>query len=268
MRISILGSGKIGLAILNALIDSKLPDYIIATGRSEETLNKIRQLGVEATKDNNLAVKNSEYVIISVKPQQFIDLVKSVETHNWKGKTIISVMAGVKISTIRNLTKGERVFRAMPNINAVVKKSTTALAEKRDEEVDKIFRTIGSTFWVQEELLDAWTALIGSGPAFIAELVDAFVLGAVNCGMGKELAYKAVLDMIKGTIETLLNYNSHPLELRDKVTTPAGTTIRGLMVMESKGVKSAIIRTIEAAYKRSIRLGKDLQKTLNDPQPK
>ncbi|ARM75622.1 pyrroline-5-carboxylate reductase [Acidianus manzaensis] len=262
MRIAILGSGKIGYAILKGLKENDIAEYLIGTGRSEATLNKIKNLGVEATSDNNYAVRNADYIIISVKPQHFMSLIKTIDPESWKEKTVISVMAGIKISTIKKLIEAREIYRAMPNINALIGKSTTAIAEGRNESVDKIFKSIGSTYWIQEDLLDVWTALIGSGPAFVAELVDAFVLGAVNCGMPRELAYNTVLDMIKSTSDMLSKSNSHPLDLRDNVTTPAGTTIKGLLVMESEGIKAGIIKTIEASYKRSIDLGKDMQNNL------
>ncbi|AWR96974.1 pyrroline-5-carboxylate reductase [Acidianus sulfidivorans JP7] len=262
MRIAVLGAGKIGYAILKNLKNNNIADYLIGTGRSQSTLEKIKQLGIEYTSDNNLAVQNADYIIISVKPQHFIALVNSINPRNWEKKTVISVMAGVKISTIKRLIKSAEVYRAMPNINALIGKSTTAIAEERNENVDKIFKSIGNTYWVQEDLLDAWTALIGSGPAFISELVDAFVLGAVNCGMPRDLAYNAVLDMIKSTSDMLSISHSHPLSLRDNVTTPAGTTIKGLLVMESEGIKAGIIKTIEASYKRSIDIGRDIQNNL------
>lgn len=258
MRISIIGVGKIGYAILKGV--KSLNVEIIGTGRSDETLDKIRKEGVEATKDNEYAIKKSDIVILAVKPQHFYSILNKVDKEVWKGKKVISVMAGIRISTLTRLINA-KVYRAMPNINAIVGKATTALAEERDEEVERIFKTIGNVYWIPEELFDAWTALIGSGPAFVAEIIDAFALGAVACGMPRELAYKAILDMIEGTIYTLRN-NSHPVLLRDQVTTPSGTTIRGLMVMESEGIKSAIIKTIEAAYQRSVSIGKEIDKML------
>ncbi|MFP3259685.1 MAG: pyrroline-5-carboxylate reductase [Sulfolobus sp.] len=259
MRIAVLGAGKIGSAIIRGIKDKY---EVIATGRSEETLKRIKELGVEGTRDNRLAVEKSDIIIISVKPQHFKSLYSSLGNNIWNGKKVVSVMAGVKISTLSSILQGAKVFRAMPNINAIVGHSTTAIAEERDEEIEDIFKNIGSVYWVSEELLDAWTAIIGSGPAFMAEIIDAFALGAVACGMPRELAYNAILDMVEGTVKFLKNCKTHPVFLRDQVTTPAGTTIRGLMVMESEGVKSAIIKTVEASYQRSVSIGKEIDNTI------
>ncbi|QIW23510.1 pyrroline-5-carboxylate reductase [Sulfolobus sp. S-194] len=257
MRISIIGVGKIGYAILKGI--KSLNVEIIGTGRSEETLDKIKKEGIEATRDNEYAIKKSDIVILAVKPQHFYSILDKVSKASWDGKKVISVMAGIRISTLTRLTNA-KVYRAMPNINAVIGKATTALAEERDEEVERIFKTIGNVYWIPEELFDVWTAIIGSGPAFVAEIIDAFALGAVACGMPRELAYQAILDMVEGTVYTLRKDKTHPVLLRDQVTTPAGTTIRGLMVMESEGIKSAIIKTIEAAYQRSMAIGKEIDK--------
>ncbi|BFI74951.1 pyrroline-5-carboxylate reductase [Sulfurisphaera ohwakuensis] len=257
MRVSIIGVGKIGYAILKGV--KSLNVEIIGTGRSEETLDKIKKEGVEATRDNEYAIKKSDIIILAVKPQHFHSILDKVSKTAWEGKKVVSVMAGIRISTLTRLTNA-KVYRAMPNINAVIGKATTALAEERDEEVERIFRTIGNVYWIPEELFDAWTAIIGSGPAFVAEIIDAFALGAVACGMPRELAYQAILDMVEGTVYTLRKDKTHPVLLRDQVTTPAGTTIRGLMVMESEGIKSAIIKTIEAAYQRSMVIGKEIDK--------
>lgn len=263
MRIAIIGAGKIGFTILSAL--KKMPNIeLIATGRSSSTLEKIKSIGVEATTDNDYAVSSSDYIILSVKPQHFPSVLKSVKS--WEGKKVISVMAGISISTLSSFLKGSKVYRAMPNINAMVGKSTTALAEERDETVEKIFLQIGKVYWVPEELMDVWTALIGSGPAFMAEIIDALSLGAVECVMPRELSYNAILDMIEGTVE-LLRKCRHPALLRDQVTTPAGTTIRGLMTMESEGIKSALIKTVEAAYKRSVEIGEQIDRKLRTSFP-
>ncbi|MCG3109305.1 Pyrroline-5-carboxylate reductase [Metallosphaera sp. J1] len=252
----VLGAGTIGSFLVKAGLSQGY--RVIATGRSERTLLRVKSLGVEATNDNAYAVRDSEIVLISVKPQHFPELATSIPRGLWKGKLVISVMAGVRLDTLRKVMVDAQVFRAMPNVNAVVNMSTTAITGEGPgrELVDSLFRSIGVTYWVNEDMMDVWTALVGSGPAFVSEIVDGLVLGAVSSGMPRDLAYSAVLDVLKGTAENLKNHKGHPVEVRDNVTTPAGTTIRGLKAMEERGVKAALIETVESSSRRASELGK------------
>ncbi len=263
--ISVLGAGKIGSAIIKAVKENCKDVEVIATGRREETLRNAEQLGAKATRDNDEAVREGKLIILSVKPQHFPVVVKQVGKDRWKGKVVVSVMAGVKLKTLESVLEGAEVYRAMTNVNAMVKKASTAVATnngKNKDAVENLLKLLGTVYWVPEEFIDVWTALIGSGPAFLAEIIDALTMGAVASGMPRELAYNAILDVMEGTAVLLKARNSHPISVRDEVTTPAGTTIRGLMVMEARGVKSALMETIEAAYKRSIEIGNEIDKEI------
>lgn len=267
VRIAVIGSGKIGSAIIKSIRQKYKEINLIATRRNEESIKSLRDLGVEVTKDNNYAVSKSDLIILSVKPHHFPTVLKQVDKSLWKNKIVVSIMAGVKLSTLSSLIKEAEVYRAMPNINAIVSKSSTAFAEnngQHKELVEEVFKTLGNVYWLPEEYLDIWTALVGSGPAFLSEIIDALILGAVACGMPREIAYGAILDVLEGTAEMLRSTSNHPIVLRDQVTTPAGTTIRGLMVLEAKGVKSALIETIEAAYKRAVEIGNEIDKNIRN----
>ncbi|MDT7862389.1 MAG: pyrroline-5-carboxylate reductase [Saccharolobus sp.] len=267
VRIAVIGSGKIGSAIIKSIRQKYKEINLIATRRNEESIKSLRDLGVEVTKDNNYAVSKSDLIILSVKPHHFPTVLKQVDKSLWKNKIVVSIMAGVKLSTLSSLIKEAEVYRAMPNINAIVSKSSTAFAEnngQHKELVEEVFKSLGNVYWLPEEYLDIWTALVGSGPAFLSEIIDALILGAVACGMPREIAYGAILDVLEGTAEMLRSTSNHPIVLRDQVTTPAGTTIRGLMVLEAKGVKSALIETIEAAYKRAVEIGNEIDKNIRN----
>ncbi|MEM1639639.1 MAG: pyrroline-5-carboxylate reductase [Desulfurococcaceae archaeon] len=262
-RIGIIGAGKIGSAMIKSFKECFEDLEIIATGRRDITLRNAENLGARVTRDNNEAVKTSDLIILSVKPYHFPDVVKQVDESNWKGKIVVSIMAGVKLETLKLLLKGAELYRAMPNINTYVRKSSTAIAHLNNAEhkdiVENIFSCLGSVYWVPEEIIDAWTALAGSGPAYITEIIDALVLGGIAAGMPRDLAYKAILDVLEGTVKLLRNNSKvHPLEVRDEVITPAGTTIRGLMILESYGVKAALMKTIEAAYRKSLSIGEKI----------
>ncbi|MBP1358104.1 MAG: pyrroline-5-carboxylate reductase [Sulfolobus sp.] len=263
--VSVIGAGKIGSAIIRAIRGNCKDVEVIATGRRDETLRNAELLGARATRDNDEAVKEGNLIVLSVKPQHFPIIVKQVGKDRWKGKLVVSVMAGVKLKTLETVIEGAEVYRTMTNINAIVRKASTAIATnngKSKENVEGLFKLLGTVYWVPEEFIDVWTALIGSGPAFLAEIIDALTMGAVASGMPRELAYSAILDVMEGTAVLLKNRNSHPISVRDEVTTPAGTTIRGLMVMEARGVKSALMETVEAAYRRSLEIGNEIDKEI------
>jgi len=261
--IAVIGAGKIGSAIIKSLNECCREVRIIATGRRNETLENARSLGAEVTKDNREAVRSADLVILSVKPHHFPVVIKQVGSNAWGGKIVVSVMAGIKLATLESVIPNAEVYRAMTNVNALVRKASTAIATLNSNSegrlvVEDLFKCLGNVYWVPEEYLDIWTGLVGSGPAFIAEIIDALVLGAVASGMPRDIAYKAILDVLEGTAVLLKNVDSHPAVIRDEVTTPAGTTIRGLMVMEEEGVKSALMKTVEAAYKRSAEIGNEI----------
>ncbi len=254
-KIAIIGAGKIGQALIKALVSSGY-DNIIATARRQITLRNVSKLGVETTQDNDKAVRESVIVILSVKPYHLPNVLREVREESWKNKIVVSLLAGVKTSTLREFMPETEVYRAMPNINALVRKSSTAIASNGQPgpgkvTVERIFRTVGKVYWVPEELLDAWTGLVGSGPAYIAEIVDGLILGALAIGVPRDLAFESILDVLEGTAELLRSTQIHPSQMRDEVTTPGGTTIRGLSVLESESVKAALIKAVEAATQRS-----------------
>lgn len=263
--ISVIGAGRIGQAIIRAA--GRCVSRVIATGRRQETLEAARALGAEATRDNAYAARQADLIVISVKPHHFPVVAPEIR-EAVEGRVVVSIVAGVKLSTLRLAFPGAEVYRAMPNINALIARSTTALATENNSRrpnsglVEDLFKCLGSVYWIPEEWMDAWTALVGSSPAFIAEIVDALVLGAVMVGMPRELAYKALLDALKATAEHLEKSPAHPLQLRDEVTTPAGTTIYGLMKLESEGVKAGLMKVIEASTRRGSQLGESIDRTV------
>jgi len=253
LTLAVLGAGRIGQAIIRA--SKPCFSRVIGTGRRPETLRAVEGLGAEASRDNRWAAGEADVVVISVKPHHFAEVARAIKGVV-EGKIVVSVVAGVRLQTLREALPGAEVYRAMPNINALIARSTTALAphDARDREdaavAEALFKCLGSVYWIPEEWMDAWTALIGSSPAFLAEIIDAMVLGAVMTGMPRDLAYKALLEAVKATAEHLEKRPTHPLQLRDEVTTPAGTTIHGLIKLESEGVKAGLMKVIEASTKR------------------
>ena len=267
LRVAVLGAGKIGSVIVERLSGRVLE--VLATGRRRETLERARRLGATALRSNAEAASRADVVFVSVKPYQLPGVLREVRCCV-DGKIVVSIVAGVRRSTIEKALGGAVVFRAMPNITARVGGSATAVADyngytsSQKALVEALLGLLGRVYWVPEEWLDAWTGLVGSGPAYIAEIVDGLVLGAVSMGLPREVVYRAVLDTLKATAELLANSNSHPAELRDEVVTPAGTTIEGLKRFEEMGVKAALIKVVEAASLRGIELGEAIDRRVRE----
>ena len=258
LRIAVLGAGKIGSVFIERL--SGHVREVLATGRRPETLARAQELGATPLRDNARAASLADVVIVSVKPHHLPDVLREIRSHV-AGKIVVSIVAGVRRATLQEVLEGATVFRAMPNINARVGGSATAVADSSDYDpasralVEALFRRLGTVYWVPEEWLDPWTGLVGSGPAYIAEIIDGLVLGAVSMGLPREVVYRAVLDTLKATAELLARSDRHPAVLRDEVTTPAGTTIHGLKKFEEMGVKAALMSVVEAASIRGRELG-------------
>ncbi len=259
--LAIIGAGKIGTAILRALKDEW---NVIGTGRSDETIERVRRIGAIATKDNAMACRMADVIILSVKPSHLKDLLTL--SRYLEGKLVISVLAGVRTSILESEFPKARVVRAMPNINAIIGESVTAISAGRSaresdvELAERIFRKLGDVFIVPEEYMDPITALIGSGPALVSEIIDAMLLGAVAAGMPRELAYRMLLRLIEGTVRVLEETGMHPAQLRDLVTTPGGTTITGISIMEEMRVKSGIIYAIKGASDRAKEIGAHMER--------
>ena len=264
--IAILGAGKIGSALIRSLV--KVSKQVIATGRRDSTLSNAEALGALPLRDNDRAASMADVIVISVKPHHLPVIVREINGFT-RGKIVISIVAGVRRETLSRRLRDSIVFRAMPNINSLIGMSTTAIADgDYDIEarmiVEALFKTMGTVYWIPEEWIDTWTGLVGSGPAYFAEIVDGLVLGAVSMGLPRDVVYRAILDTMKATAELLSRMDRHPAVLRDEVTTPAGTTIHGLKVFESHGVKSALMDIVEAASRRGRELGKEIDRMVND----
>ncbi|MEB3806826.1 MAG: pyrroline-5-carboxylate reductase [Desulfurococcales archaeon] len=261
--IAVIGAGKIGGALATAL--TKCGYTIVATGRREGTLENMKRLGVKAIRDNRRAVSEADMVLLSVKPVNVPQVLPEIGGE-LEGKALVSVVAGLRIKTLTEATKAAEVYRAMPNINVIIRRSTTALSGPRDgsfsRDVEEVFKCVGTVYWVPEEWLDPWTALVGSAPAYLSILIDALILGGVAVGLPRDVSTNAVLDTIEATVGLLRQRPVHPAEVRDEVTTPGGTTIEALKVIEERSVKAALIKTVEAATEKARLLGAEIDRQI------
>jgi pyrroline-5-carboxylate reductase len=255
--VAILGCGTMGAAILGGALQAGVftPELVTVTGRRTERVQPIAErFGVTATTDNVAAVRASSTVILCVKPQ----LAKKVLTapglaDALDGKLLVSICAGTRLSQLHAWVPGASLIRAMPNTPSVIGAGMTVLSpghgatETDIARVERIFAAVGRCRVLDEQYLDAVTALSGSGPAFACVIIEALADGGVMMGLPRDVAVELAAQTVLGAGRLVLETGTHPAALKDSVTTPAGCTIAGLLIMEDGRIRSTLARTIQEA---------------------
>ncbi|MDD9303511.1 MAG: pyrroline-5-carboxylate reductase [Desulfobacter sp.] len=265
-KIGFIGSGNMGEALVSGLVLSKAakPENIICSDIDTTLLQKVQsKYGIKTTTDNIQVCKESEIIIYATKPQILGSVLKQTAPALNKTKLVISIAAGVPLAAIAaGLDKELRLIRSMPNICAFVKESATAIAAGQfvvDGDVKlarAIFDSVGETVFIQENvLMDAFTGLSGSGPAYIFTIVDAMADAGVKMGLSRKDSLFLSTQTILGAARMLLESKEHPGQLKDRVASPGGTAIAGIHTLEQGGLRTTLINAVESAAKRSKELG-------------
>ena len=256
MNITIIGCGNLGFSIAKGLANKqKEYDLNITATDPAADLEKIRKIGINASRDNIQAVRNSEIVFLCVKPWIAKDVIEEIEPVLNNSQVLVSPVAGLSIDQINAYSsKKVSVFRIMPNIAASINASVTCVChDAEDEDIEKtlkILGLLGKTILVDEDKINAATILTGSGIAFILRFLRAMTEGGVEIGFKSSTALEIAAQTMKGTVELLMQEGVHPEELIDRVCTPSGTTIRGLNEMEKNGFSSSVVEGIISSYKK------------------
>jgi pyrroline-5-carboxylate reductase len=259
-RIAILGTGQIGEALLAGLLSTgwRKQGEIVATVRREERVEELAERhGVHATTSNIEAVSGSAMIVIAVKPQDFDALLGEIGGILSPEQTVLSIAAAVPTSAIEDrLAPGVPVLRAMPNTPALVHEGVAGLcagAHAGDEHLalaEDVLSHVGRVVQVPERYMDAVTAVSGSGPAYFALLAEAMIEAGILLGLSREDTTNLVVQTMLGTAKLLRDEKMHPVELREMVTSPGGTTIRAIRELEQAGVRAAFLNAIQAAMDR------------------
>ena len=259
-QIAILGAGRIGEAMLRGFLSSgwRTPADVTATARSDERLAALRErYGVEATADNAAAVTDARLVILAVKPQDMDALLREIAPAV-ADQTILSVAAGITTKAIEvHLPAGARVVRAMPNAPATVHEGMAGIcagSHAGDDQLavaEELLSHLGRVVRVPEAWMDAITAVSGSGPAYFALLAEAMIEAGLLLGLSREVSTTLVVQTMFGTAKQLRDQGMHPVELRESVTSPGGTTIAAIRELEQAGVRAAFLNAIQAAMDRA-----------------
>ncbi len=262
MLIGLIGGGNMGEAIIKGMIESKnfsLTEITVFDVSKNRLIYLNERYHIDFSETVEELVEQSDVIILAVKPQIINSVLNNIKSLIDKNKhLIISIAAGVKIETFeRTLGNDTRIVRVMPNTPAFVLESMSALSfnknvSENDRKISmKIFQSIGEAIEIDESYLDAVTAVSGSGPGFIAEILEAFSDGAVKIGIPRELANKLIIQTFIGSIKLVSGEDINFNKLKNMVTSPGGTTIAGISELANYNIKAAIINCIEAAFKRS-----------------
>ncbi|MBL7224466.1 MAG: pyrroline-5-carboxylate reductase [Candidatus Brocadiae bacterium] len=264
--IGFLGAGKMGQALIRGMLATQLvsPQQILACDLSEARQAEAAALGIGVVEDNARVVRESDVVVVALKPgivrAELPRLAKAIR-HD---KLVVSIAAGVTLPELEGMLLPEaRVVRVMPNTPCQVgagasafSLGSSATADDADL-VNHILTSVGiSVGPLAETLLDAVTGLSGSGPAYVALVIEALADGGVLCGLSRDMALKLAAQTVVGTARLVLEAEIHPAKLKDMVASPGGTTIEGIQVLEEHGLRAALIAAVEAATLKAEELGR------------
>ena len=261
-KLACIGTGAMGGAIMRAVCNKFDPNNITVSNRTlEKGKSFANDTGCRFADNNKDCIKDAKYIFIAVKPAFLSDLFAEIKNDIPSDAVIISMAAGVKIEKLESFAKA-RYVRIMPNVPAQIAKGMTALScndnitSEELSDITEILETAGKVEQVPEKLMDCVTGVSGSGPAFVFMFIEAMADAAVRCGMPRKQAYTYAAQTVMGSAALVLETGKHPGELKDSVTSPAGTTIEGVAALESNGMRNAVIEAVTASYNKSVSLGK------------
>lgn len=264
--IGFLGAGSITEALIHGLLAGERvqPDQILVTNRSnrERLAALAGRYGVRTTADRAAVTAAADILVVACKPKDVADLLHEVGAATHPGQVLLSVAAGVSTETIAPLVHdGVQVVRAMPNTSSLVCESATAICLGPGAGAEAlalsraVLGAVGQVVEVPEGLMDAVTGLSGSGPAYLYLMVEALVAAGQEVGLPGQVARGLALQTLKGAARMLEETGEDPAVLRERVTSPGGTTAAALAVLREAGFEQAMIRAVVAATRRSSELG-------------
>src|SRR3989441_8701225 len=265
-KVGFVGAGNMGEALIRGLVESNLvpPDKIlVADVRADRVHQLADQYGLRAVASNASLVSAADVVVLAVKPQIMAPVLREAMPALTGRPLLISLAAGVSTATIQSiLGKYPRLIRVMPNTPALVLQGVTAIArtpglEQDDlETAQEIFAAVGRVVVLAQAQMDDVTGLSGSGPAYIALVIEALADGGVKMGLDRATAMTLATQTVLGAAKLLAETGMHPAALKDMVSSPGGTTIAGIAALEEGGVRTTFIRAVERATLRSRELGR------------
>ncbi len=265
MKIGFIGGGQMGYALVGGLIGSGVAaaTEIVVCDTDESARDRVaKAFGVAVTDDAKSAVDAASVIVIAIKPQVIPTVLPSLSGQIGAEQTVLSIAAGISTKAIESLSQSSdaspvRVVRAMPNTPSLIGSGIAAIcrgthaSEADMQRAEIVLGAVGEVVHVSESQMDAVTGLSGSGPAYVYLVIEALADGGVRAGLPKALALKLAAQTVLGAARMVGETGEHPAVLRDRVTSPGGTTIAGIHAAEAAGIRNALMSAVLAAAKRS-----------------
>ncbi len=266
-KIAFIGAGNMAEALIRGLIASGVykPGDIVAADVLKKRLEHLSaEYKIKISDKNNKAAKQADIIVLSVKPNHVLNVLEEISPELTPSKIVITIAAGISIPAVSQVLENKtKIIRVMPNTPALVLAGASVLYcnenvnSKERQRVKKIFESVGIAYIVEDEaLLDPATGLSGSGPAFVSIFIEALSDGGVKMGLPRDMAHTLAAQTVYGTAKMIIEGDAHPAEFKDRVSSPAGTTIEGIHYLEKGGFRSSTISAVEAATRRSKELSK------------
>ena len=265
MKLSFIGGGKMAEAIIHGVIAAERahPNHLVVGDPVSDRREYLaKQFGVHTTPNNSDALIGADMVVLAVKPQDLGGVMQQLRGALSPEQAAVSIIAGAKMSTLTDGLRHSSIIRVMPNTPAQVGcgmslwTCSEAVTPSARRQVQAVLSSIGQEIYVADEkYMDMATALSASGPAYVFLFVEALIDAGVYVGLPRDMARALALQTVYGSARLLQDTGRHPAELRDLVTSPGGTTAEALRVLEQQGVPAAVIAAVDAAYRKSVRLG-------------
>ncbi len=263
-KIGFIGAGKMAESLIKGIVNGKIvckSDVFAADPDPERRRLLAELIGDNMQPANTHVVQSSKFVFIAVKPNKVKSVAGEIREHLTAEHVIISIAPGITLMKLAEWFATDKVIRAMPNTPALIGEGATAfctgdgISDSEAQLVQDAFSAVGLCLKVDENLMDAVTGLSGSGPAYIFMAIQALSDGGVKMGLPREVAVKLAAQTVKGAAGMVLSGSGNPEYLKDAVTTPGGTTIEAVHVLEKRGLRNALITAVEAAAEKSKQIG-------------
>jgi len=260
-RLAVIGAGQLGEMLVRGLIEAGLTqpaDVTVTTLHGVRSRQLAKSLGVRAAATNAEAARDADVVLLTVKPQQVVPVMREIGPVLTPAQLLVSAASSVSTAVLeRHVKAGVPVVRAMPNTPALVRQGMTALSAGSSAGpahlalAERLFGAVGQTVVLDERHMDAVTGLSASGPAFLYIVIESMADGGVKVGLPRDVALKLAAQTVLGAGAMVCETGEHPALLKDAVTTPSGTTIDGILELEDGGVRVAMLKAVVRATRRA-----------------